>query len=59
MKIEKTIYQTICDTISCNRYSIYSISTYSYKGDINLCEKCFRQLQNTMKRIKDINEAKQ
>ena len=37
MKIEKTPYQTICDTVGCNKYSIYSIFTYSYKGDMNLC----------------------
>jgi len=58
MKIEKTPYQTICDTVGCNKYSIYSIFTYSYKGDMNLCDKCFKQLQNTLKRIKDNNEVK-
>ncbi len=59
MKIEKTLYKTICDTVGCNRYSIYSIYTYSYKGDISLCQNCFKQLQNTIKKVKVLNEKEQ
>ena len=58
MKIEKTLHETICDTVGCNKVSTYQIFTYSYKGDMCLCTHCFKQLQNTLKRINGNNEIK-
>lgn len=39
-----------CDTVLCNENACYEIVSNSYKGNIYLCEDCFKTLQNTFKR---------
>lgn len=39
-----------CDTVLCNQNANYEIVSNSYKGNIYLCEDCFKTLQNTFKR---------
>ena len=57
MTIEKITNRIICDTVGCNTYSSYQITTNSYKGNMTLCKECFKKLQNITKRIKDNNEV--
>ena len=56
MTIEKISNNIICDTVGCNAYSSFLITTNSYKGNMILCKQCFKKLQNLTKRIKDNNE---
>ncbi len=59
MKINIVKQKTICDTINCKENALYQISTYSYKGDLFLCKQCFKNLQNTLRRIRENNEVNQ
>jgi hypothetical protein len=59
MKI-KTINTPIkCDTVLCNHDAIVSLETNSYKGNTYLCEHCFKELQNLIKRNASKNETKE
>lgn len=39
-----------CDTVLCNKNANFEIVSNSYKGNIYMCEDCFKTLQNTFKR---------
>ena len=57
MKISTPIFITKCDTIMCNKKAKSRLETNSFKGDSYLCETCFKNLFNSMKRIKDKYET--
>lgn len=48
-----------CDTVLCHKNAIFKICTNSYKGDIFLCENCFKTLQSILKRTIIKNEQKE
>lgn len=56
MKIEQIQKKLVCDTISCWQTSAYKITTNSYKGNMYLCENCYKQLSKLFKGNKR-NEA--
>ena len=61
MKIQSCPQNIRCDCISCNKFAKYSIDTSSYKGNLNLCEECFKKLLDAAmqmkKEITKINEV--
>lgn len=58
MKISKPVFITKCDTVMCNKKAIFKLETNSYKGDTYLCESCFKNLLNSLKRLINKNETK-
>ena len=50
MKLNKINKSLICDTVLCNKLSSFQIETGSYKGNMFLCEDCFKNLSNIFKR---------
>lgn len=58
MKISKIKQKIVCDTVLCGEIATYCIESESYKGNIYLCEKCFKSLQNNLKRINFKDEKK-
>ena len=58
MKISKIVKLIKCDTVLCNLNAKYELVSNSYKGNIYLCEDCFKSMQNTFKRTSCKNETK-
>lgn len=56
MKINKTDKLIKCDTVLCNNNANYEIFSESYKGNIFLCENCFKMLQKLFKKVVTTNE---
>lgn len=56
MKIIKIKKPIICDTVMCNKLSSYEIETESYKGNMLICDDCFKKLQSIFKRSNKTNE---
>lgn len=50
MKLTKINKNIKCDTIMCHELSPYKLEIESYKGDIYLCENCFKKLANLIKK---------
>ncbi|MBQ8451569.1 MAG: hypothetical protein IJ538_02200 [Clostridia bacterium] len=48
-----------CDTVLCNQTCTYELVTNSYKGNIYLCENCFKELTSLFKRNSYKNETKE
>ncbi len=57
MKINKSNNIFKCDIVGCNKNSTFEIKTGSYKGDLFMCENCFKQLRNLLKK-ESTNESK-
>ena len=51
MKILKVNKGIKCDTVLCNQDSDYKIESQSYKGEIYLCDNCFKSLQKLFKKV--------
>lgn len=51
MKITRIVKNLKCDTVLCEKMADYELAVGSYKGNIFMCESCFKILQNLFKRI--------
>ena len=56
MKISKINQQVKCDTVMCHELSTYVLEIESYKGNLYLCESCFKKLTNLLKKENKKND---
>lgn len=56
MFISNSLKNIRCDTANCNKFSSFVINTSGYKGSLCLCEDCFDDLLNQMKKFKAKNK---
>lgn len=59
MKLAQTNKTIKCDSVLCHNLSTFKIESNSYKGDMFLCDKCFKELTNIIKKGTKTNESKQ
>ncbi len=50
MNLTKTNKIIKCDTVLCHQNSSYILSINSYKGDIFLCDACYKKVKNLFKK---------
>ncbi len=50
MRIAKIVKNIRCDTVLCNKCADFELTINSYKGNLYLCEKCYKTIQNLFKR---------
>lgn len=53
MKLTKINKPIKCDTVMCNKTSLYEIISNSYKGNMYLCETCFTNFQKLFRRTQN------
>lgn len=56
MKKQLTTHMIKCDTVLCNQNAFIKLSTNSFKGDTFLCEKCYLELKNLLKKENKTSE---
>lgn len=55
MKIDECLNNVRCFTASCNKFAKYNIDTNGFKGNISLCEDCFKELSKLILNINKQN----
>ena len=56
MKITRKEMKIRCDSLMCDAMAGFIIESESYKGNIYLCEECFKSLQTNIKKVNIKNE---
>lgn len=59
MFLSKSPSNVRCDTINCHNFSAYTLSTSTYKGSLNLCPCCAKQLEQAIKSLKSQEKNKE